>query len=88
MKTNQYFPDPKTRNGKQSPTNQEQGTIVAEDTSAPDLKGERPAPSSQDAGKQQQGADDGTVDKGDITGKQVDDYFGDSGDNAANDQLN
>lgn len=88
MKTNPHFLDPKPRNGKQNPTNQDQGTIVAEDTDSPDLSGESPVPSDQDADKRQQGAGDDTVDKGDITGKQVDDYFSDSGDSAGNDQLN
>ena len=88
MKTNPISPDPKPKDRKQNPTNQDQGAAIAEVTDSPDLNGERPAPSYQDSGKRQQGENDDTVDKSDVTGKQVDDYFGDSGDSSGNDQLN
>jgi len=88
METNCTSPDPKPKDRKQNPTNQDQGVATAEVTDSPDLNGERPAPSSQDSGKRQQGADDDTADKSEVTGKQVDDYFGDSGDSSSNDQLN
>lgn len=71
-----------------TPTNQERGEATSESTDSPDLNGERPAP-VQESGKRQEGEDDvDASEKADLTGKQVDDYFGDTATNGGKGQLN
>ena len=84
METNRLSPDPKPKDRKENPTNQNQVALAAEVTDSSELSGARPAPSAQDPDKQQQGAER----INEVTGKQVDDYFADSGDSSLNEQLN
>lgn len=80
MNTHRFSPDPKPKDRKQNPTNQDRGALTAELTDSPDLNGERLVPSSQDPSKPEQGEYDNAANKSDIFGKQIDDYLGEGND--------